>query len=82
MYVKMENKLIPSYKIPYGKSGVIRELKGEITFISRLREMGFGENVTINKFSEDAYRTIIINLKGRKIYLSEAAAECIFVELI
>jgi Fe2+ transport system protein FeoA len=74
--------MITASKIPCGKSGVIRQLKGEITFISRLREMGFGESMIISKFSEDAHRTIIINLKGRKIYLSEAAAECILVELV
>jgi hypothetical protein len=43
--------------------------------------MGFGESMTITKVSDDAHRCVIINLKGHKIYLSEAAAECIFVEI-
>jgi Fe2+ transport system protein FeoA len=76
------SKLVPCRKIPSKKSGIIRDFRGDISFIARLREMGFGEGTTINKFSDDAHRCIIINLKGKKIYLSELAAECIFVELV
>ena len=75
------SNFVPCRKIPSKKSGIIREFRGDINFISRLREMGFGEGTTITKFSDDAYYCIIINLKGRKIYLSELAADCIFVEL-
>lgn len=74
-------ELVLSCKIPKGKSGVIREIKGDIGIVSRLREMGFGEGTTITKFSDDAHQCIIINLKGKKMYLSETAAHCIFVEL-
>ena len=73
--------MVTSNKIPSKKSAIIREIKGDIGFVSRLRELGFGENMTITKASDDAHRCVIINLKGTKIYLSEAAAECIFVEI-
>ena len=73
--------MVTSNKIPSKKSAIIREIKGDIGFVCRLREMGFGENMTITKASDDAHRCVIINLKGTKIYLSEAAAECIFVEI-
>ena len=73
--------MVTSNKIPSKKSAIIREIKGDIGFVSRLREMGFGENMTITKASDDAQRCIILNVKGTKIWLSEAAAECIFVEI-
>ena len=73
--------MVTSNKIPSKKSAIIREIKGDIGFVSRLREMGFGENMTITKASDDAHRCIILNVKGTKIWLSEAAAECIFVEI-
>jgi Fe2+ transport system protein FeoA len=76
------SNLVPCRKIPSKKSGIIREFRGDINFISRLREIGFGEGATITKFSEDADTCIIINIKGKKIFLSEIAAESIFVELI
>jgi len=44
--------------------------------------MGFGEGAIIEKFSQDAYYCIILNMEGRKIYLSEAASECMIVEVI
>lgn len=73
--------MVTSNKIPSKKSAIIREIKGDIGFVSRLREMGFGENMTITKASDDAHRCVILNVKGTKIYLSETAAECIFVEI-
>lgn len=77
-----KDKLILSCKIPQNKQGIIRLIEGDKDFIIRLRELGFGEGKRITKFSDDAYKCIIINLDGRKIYLSEYAAHCIFVELI
>ena len=73
--------MVTSNKIASKKSAIIKEIKGDIGFVCRLREMGFGENMTITKVSDDAHRCVIINLKGHKIYLSETAAECIFVEI-
>ena len=77
-----ESKLILSCKIPYGKKAIIRKFVGDIYHITRLREIGFGEGMTISKMSDDAYRCVIINLQGRKIFLNEAAAHTILVELL
>ena len=77
-----ESKLILSCKIPYGKKAIIRKFVGDIYHITRLREIGFGEGMTISKTSDDAYRCVIINLQGRKIFLNEAAAHTILVELL
>ena len=80
----MQSKYTPVKNVSKGKSGIIREIKGDIYFVSRLREMGFGEGMTVTKFNEDASHCIIINInvKSTKIWLTEAAAECIFVELV
>jgi Fe2+ transport system protein FeoA len=78
----MPNRFVTANKIPMGKEAIIREIKGEINFVARLRELGFGESMRISKFSDDAHRTIILNIKGKKMYLSELAAECIWVEVI
>ena len=77
-----DKKLILSCKLPQGKEGIIRKLEGDKDFVVRLRELGFGEGIRVTKFSDDAARCIILNIKGRKIYLNEYAAHCIFVELI
>ena len=77
-----ESKLILSCKIPYGKKAIIRKFVGDIYHITRLREIGFGEGMTISKTSDDAYRCVIINLQGRKIFLNEAAAHTVLVELL
>lgn len=77
-----KDKLILSCKLKKGQTGIIRLLDGDKDFIIRLRELGFGEGVRVLKFSEDANKCIILNLNGRKIYVSEYAAHCIFVELV
>ena len=77
-----ESKLILSCKIPYGRKAIIRKFDGDVYHITRLREMGFSEGVTVMKTSDDAFRCVILNLQGRKIYLNEAAAHVILVELI
>jgi hypothetical protein len=74
--------LITSNKVPKGKSAVIRHIQGDLTFISNLRQMGFGESADIRKFGTDAHRCIILNKKGNKICLSNSAAECILVEIL
>ena len=56
-----DEKLILSCKIPYGKKAVIRKFVGDIYHITRLREIGFGEGMTISKMSDDAHRCVIIN---------------------
>jgi len=77
-----KSKLILSCKIPQGKQAIIRVIEGDKDFIVRLRELGFGEGKRVSKFSDDAQKCIMLNLDGRKIYLSEHAAHCIFVELL
>lgn len=77
-----KDKLILSCKLKKGQTGIIRLLDGDKDFIIRLRELGFGEGIRVLKFSDDANKCIILNLNGRKIYLSEHAAHCIFVEVI
>jgi Fe2+ transport system protein FeoA len=74
--------MVTSNKIQNKKSAIIKEIRGDIGFVSRLREMGFGENMTITKASDDAQRCIILNVKGTKIWLTEGAAECILVEIL
>ena len=74
--------LITSNKVPTGKSAVIRQIQGDLTFVSNLRQMGFGESADIRKFGTDAHRCIILNVKGTKIWLTEGAAECILVEIL
>jgi len=76
-----KSKLILSHKIPQGKQAIIRVIEGDKDLIIRLRELGFGEGKCISKFSDEAQKCIILNLNGYKIYLSERAARCIFVEL-
>lgn len=77
----MDKNLILSCKIPHGKKGIIRKLEGPNYFVSRLREMGFAEGMVVSKVSDDAHRCIVLNVKGKKYYLNEQAAHCIFVEL-
>jgi Fe2+ transport system protein FeoA len=77
-----KNKLILSCKIPQNKQAIIRKLDGDKDFIIKLRELGFGEGKRVTKFSDDAHQCIIINMDGRKIYLTEHAAHCILVELV
>ena len=74
--------MVTSNKIQNKKSAIIKELRGDIGFVARLREMGFGESMTITKASDDAQRCIILNVKGTKIWLTAGAAECILVEIL
>jgi Fe2+ transport system protein FeoA len=75
-------KLILSCQIPVGKTAVIRELKGDINTISRLREIGFYEGMEVSKFSSTKNDCIILNIKRNKIYLNDVAAHCILVEVL
>lgn len=77
-----QSKLILSCKMPKGKEGIIRKLDGPAYHVERLRELGFNEGVKISRISDDAFRCVILNLKGAKIYLNEAAAHTILVELV
>jgi Fe2+ transport system protein FeoA len=75
-------KLILSCQIPNGKTAVIRELRGNISTVSRLREIGFYEGMEISKFYSAKKDCIILNIKRNKIYLNDVAAHCILVEVV
>lgn len=75
-------KLILSCQIPDKKTAVIREIRGNVNVIGRLREMGFYEGMEISKFHSAKNDCIILNIKGNKIYLNDVAAHCILVEVI
>lgn len=74
--------LVLSCQIPAGKTAVIRQLKGDVNTISRLREMGFYEGMHVTKFHSTKNDCIILNIKRNKIYLNDVAAHCILVEVI
>lgn len=75
-------KLILSCQIPVGKTAVIRELKGDINTISRLREIGFYEGMEVSKLSSTKSDCIILNIKRNKVYLNDIAAHCVLVEVL
>lgn len=77
-----KSKLILSHRIPQSKQAIIRVIEGDEDFIVRLRELGFAEGKRVSKLSDDAQKYVILNLNGGKIYISELAARCIFVELL
>jgi ferrous iron transport protein A len=66
--------------MPVGASGRVCELAGQDTVCQRLREMGFCESAIIEKVS--GQRTLLCQLCGTRIALSEGAARHIVVELI
>lgn len=66
--------------MPVGAMGRVCDLKGESGFCSRLREMGFCESAVIERIS--GQRTLLCQLCGTRVALSEHAAEHIVVELI
>lgn len=74
--------LILSCQIPDGKSAIIREIKGHLNTITRLREMGFCEGMEVSKFHSNNDDCIILNIKGNKVYLNDLAAHCILVEVL
>lgn len=75
-------KLILSCQIPDGKIAAIREIRGDINTISRLREMGFYEGMEVTKFNANNNDCIILNVRGNKVYLNDKAAHCILVEIL
>ncbi len=67
-------------ELPVGASGRVCELAGQDAVCQRLREMGFCESAVIEKVS--GQRTLLCQLCGTRIALSEGAARHIVVELI
>ncbi len=67
-------------ELPAGASGRVCELKGQTEVCQRLREMGFCESAIIEKINGS--RTLLCQLCGTRIALSERAAQHIVVELV
>lgn len=71
---------MPLRELPVGATGRVCDLRGETDFCSRLREMGFCESAVIERISGE--KTLLCQLCGTRVALSERAAEHIVVELI
>ncbi len=71
---------LPLTQLPNGRAGRVCELAGQPAFCQRLREMGFCEAAIIQKISGQS--TLVCQICGTKIALSERAAEHIIVEPI
>ncbi len=71
---------MPLRDLPIGALGRVCDLTGEASFCARLREMGFCESATIERIS--GQKTLLCQLCGTRIALSEGAATHILVELI
>jgi ferrous iron transport protein A len=67
-------------ELPVGATGRVCELAGQDDICQRLREMGFCESAVIEKVS--GQRTLLCQLCGTRIALSDRAAQHIVVELI
>lgn len=63
-----------------GESGRVCTLDGEVGTCARLREMGFCESAVVEKVAGE--KTLLCQLCGTRIALSDRAADHIVVELI
>ena len=66
--------------LPVGAAGRVCGLSGKADVCQRLREMGFCESAVISRVS--GQRTLLCDVCGTRIALSDRAAELILVELI
>jgi ferrous iron transport protein A len=71
---------MPLTELPVGATGRVCELSGQSDVCQRLREMGFCESAVIEKVS--GQKTLLCQLCGTRIALSDRAAQHIMVELI
>ena len=67
-------------ELPNGAAGRVCELTGQAEFCQRLREMGVGESIIIERVSGQG--TLLCQISNTRIALSEGAAQQIVVELI
>ncbi len=67
-------------ELPNGESGRVCDLDGEVGTCARLREMGFCESAVVEKVA--GQKTLLCQLCGTRIALSDRAADHIVVELI
>jgi ferrous iron transport protein A len=66
--------------LPNGAAGRVCELTGDAEFCQRLREMGVGESIIIERVSGQG--TLLCQISNTRIALSDGAAQQIIVELI
>ena len=67
-------------ELPNGAAGRVCELAGQAEVCQRLREMGVGESIIIERVSGQG--TLLCLVSNTRIALSEGAARHIVVELI
>ncbi len=67
-------------ELPVGATGRVCALSGETNVCARLRELGFCESAMIEKIS--GQKTLLCQLCGTRIALSERTASHIVVELV
>jgi ferrous iron transport protein A len=72
------NPLVPLCQLPAGSMARVRELRGDIDFCQRVREMGVGESAFVTKIGGSG--PFICQINGTRIALSHGAAMCIMVE--
>jgi len=73
---------MPLSDLPVGASGRVCALDGEASVCARLREMGFCESAIVEKISGTGKKTLLCQLCGTRIALSDRAGNHIVVELI
>ncbi len=71
---------MPLTELPVGESARVCALEGGPDLCQRLREIGFGESVVIEKISGTG--TLLCRVCGTRIALSDRAARHIVVEPI
>jgi ferrous iron transport protein A len=71
---------MPLTELPVHTAARVWALDGEIGVCSRLREMGFCESAVIERVSGE--KTLLCQLCGTRIALSDRAAAHILVELV
>jgi ferrous iron transport protein A len=67
-------------ELPNGAAGRVCGLEGEAQICQRLREMGVGESIIIERVSGQG--TLLCQISNTRIALSEGAAQHIVVELV
>ena len=67
-------------ELPIGATGRVCALAGEPNVCARLRELGFCESAVIERIS--GKKTLLCQICGTRIALSERTADYIVVELI
>jgi ferrous iron transport protein A len=67
-------------ELPNGAAGRVCELRGQAEVCQRLREMGVGESIIIERVSGQG--TLLCQISNTRIALSEGAAQHIIVELV